>query len=97
MRARAKAFGPRYAIAHAVLRTALRVEQRAQDTLLEIEGERGVLGPAHRDWTDNSAEANRRRWNEWDSATGWITSRASYPEDSSSAWQSRARWPRSPG
>lgn len=66
MRARAKAFGPRYALAHAVLRTALRVEQRAQDTLLEIEGERGVLGPAHREWTDNSAEANRRRWNEWD-------------------------------
>ena len=66
IRARAKAFGPRYAIADAALRAALRIEQRAEDALLEIEGERGVLGPAHREWRDNSTEANRRRWNDWD-------------------------------
>jgi SAM-dependent methyltransferase len=69
MRARARAFGLRYAVAHAALRAALRMEQRAEDTLLEIEGERAVLGPAHRGWRDNSVEANRRRWNEWDWST----------------------------
>ena len=34
--------------------------------MLDIEGARGVLGPAHRGWTDNSSEENRRRWNRWD-------------------------------
>jgi SAM-dependent methyltransferase len=66
MRGRAKAFGPRYAVTHAALRAAVRMGQRAEDTLLQIEGDRGVLGPAHREWRDNSAEANRGRWNEWD-------------------------------
>jgi SAM-dependent methyltransferase len=69
IRARAKTFGPRYAIAHAALRAALRIQHRAHDVLLEIEGEHGVLGPAHREWRDNSPEANRRRWSEWDWST----------------------------
>ncbi|HEX2411631.1 MAG TPA: class I SAM-dependent methyltransferase [Solirubrobacteraceae bacterium] len=66
LRARANAFGPRYAVAHAAHRAALRIGHRAEDAMLEIEGERGVLGPAHLGWSDNSSEANRRRWDEWD-------------------------------
>jgi ubiquinone/menaquinone biosynthesis C-methylase UbiE len=66
MRSRSREFGPRYAFAHAVLRTAALIERRAQDALLEIEGERGILGPAHRAWTDNSAATNREVWNDWD-------------------------------
>jgi SAM-dependent methyltransferase len=66
VRARAREFGARYAAADAALRAARRLERRLEDALLEIEGARGVLGPAHRSWRDNTAEANRRRWNEWD-------------------------------
>src|SRR3954464_14916532 len=37
-----------------------------EDSMLQIEGERGVFGPAHRAWRDNSAGENRERWNRWD-------------------------------
>jgi ubiquinone/menaquinone biosynthesis C-methylase UbiE len=63
---RMRRFGPRYVAADLALRTARRVGERMEDTLLEIEGARGVLGPAHRAWRDNSAEENRERWNRWD-------------------------------
>jgi SAM-dependent methyltransferase len=59
-------FGPRYLAADVALRTARRVGERVEDTLLEIEGARGVFGPAHRAWRDNSADENRERWNRWD-------------------------------
>jgi hypothetical protein len=36
-----------------------------EDTLLEIEGARGVFGPPSA-WRDNSADENRQRWNRWD-------------------------------
>jgi ubiquinone/menaquinone biosynthesis C-methylase UbiE len=49
--------------------TAQRIVQRAQDTLLEIEGMLGILGPAHHYWNDNSAASNRTLWNEWDWST----------------------------
>jgi ubiquinone/menaquinone biosynthesis C-methylase UbiE len=62
----AKAFGLRYSIAFATRRAAVAVANSAQDVLLEIEGRRAVLGPAHRGWSDNSAEVNRERWNAWD-------------------------------
>jgi SAM-dependent methyltransferase len=63
---RVRHFGPRYVAADVALRTTRRVGERMEDTLLEIEGERGVLGPAHRAWRDNSAGENRARWNRWD-------------------------------
>jgi SAM-dependent methyltransferase len=59
-------FGPRYIAADVALRTARRVSERMEDTMLEIEGSRGVMGPAHRSWRDNSADENRERWNRWD-------------------------------
>ena len=59
-------FGPRHLAADAARRTARRVGDRMEDTMLDIEGARGILGPAHRAWTDNSSEENRRRWNRWD-------------------------------
>ena len=59
-------FGARYVAAEAGLRVARRLGERLEDALLEIEGSRGVLGPAHRAWRDNSAGENRERWNRWD-------------------------------
>src|SRR3954454_1860036 len=66
IRARAREFGPGYAAAEAGLRASRRLALWLEDALLEIEGSRGVLGPAHEQWRDNSASENRRRWNEWD-------------------------------
>jgi SAM-dependent methyltransferase len=63
---RMRRFGPRYVAAEAGLRAARRVSERMEDALLEIEGERGVFGPAHRAWRDNSSAENRQRWNRWD-------------------------------
>jgi SAM-dependent methyltransferase len=63
---RVRHFGPRYLAAEAGLRAARRVGERLEDAMLQIEGERGVFGPAHRAWRDNSAGENRRRWNRWD-------------------------------
>jgi SAM-dependent methyltransferase len=61
-----KAFGPRYAIAEVSWRAARRVTRQLEDALLELEGARGVIGPAHARWSDHSTSENRRRWNEWD-------------------------------
>ena len=63
---RVRRFGPRYVAAEAGLRAARRLGERLEDALLEIEGARGVLGPAHEAWRDNSPEENRRQWNQWD-------------------------------
>jgi ubiquinone/menaquinone biosynthesis C-methylase UbiE len=40
------------------------------DRRLEREQRRGVLGPAHRRWRDNSAADNRERWAHWDWSNG---------------------------
>ena len=66
MRSRAATFGIRYALADAAVRAVRRLGQRLEDVLLEVEGARGVLGPAHGHWRGNAAADNRRRWNEWD-------------------------------
>jgi SAM-dependent methyltransferase len=63
---RVRRFGPRYVAAEAGLRAARRVSERMEDAMLQIEGQRGVFGPAHRAWRDNSAGENRERWNRWD-------------------------------
>jgi ubiquinone/menaquinone biosynthesis C-methylase UbiE len=63
---RMRQFGPRYVAADVALRIARRIGERAEDTMLDIEGTRGVFGPAHRAWRDNSAGENRARWNRWD-------------------------------
>ena len=66
LRERAKAFGPRYAAVHAAMRAAQRLAQRSEDVLLDIEGRRGVLGPAHAAWSDNSTDRNRALFEGWD-------------------------------
>ena len=43
---------------------------RIEEQLLLIEGERGVLGPAHRRWSHHSANANRAIWTDWDWSAG---------------------------
>ena len=56
---------------------ARRAVHRYRDLRLEREQARGVLGPAHRAWTGNSASDNEERWHEWDwSALGeeWTAS-----------------------
>jgi SAM-dependent methyltransferase len=63
---RLRQFGPRYVAADVALRAARRIGDRAEDTMLDIEGASGVFGPAHRAWRDNSAGENRARWNRWD-------------------------------
>ena len=65
-RSLAKTYGPRYAIADVGWRAARRVTRQLEDALLELEGARGVIGPAHSRWSDHSTSENRRRWNEWD-------------------------------
>jgi ubiquinone/menaquinone biosynthesis C-methylase UbiE len=79
VRDRARTLGIRYVFALGVRRVAQRIGQRTQETLLEIEGKRGVFGAGHREWTGNSAEANRRYWNDWDWSSGgeeWTESEA---------------------
>jgi ubiquinone/menaquinone biosynthesis C-methylase UbiE len=38
---------------------------RIDDALLAIEGRKGVLGPAHRAWTQHSVTTNRYVWSAW--------------------------------
>jgi SAM-dependent methyltransferase len=53
-----------------VVRAARGLRRRASeaftDRVLELEQRRGVLGPAHRRWSGNSAADNRDQWTSWD-------------------------------
>jgi SAM-dependent methyltransferase len=53
-----------------VARAARGLRRRASEALtdraLELEQRRGVLGPAHRRWSGNSAADNRDQWTSWD-------------------------------
>jgi SAM-dependent methyltransferase len=40
--------------------------QALTDRMLELEQRRGVLGPAHRRWSEHSAAENRSQWTSWD-------------------------------
>jgi SAM-dependent methyltransferase len=57
-----------------------RVEWALQDRRLEKEQRRGVLGPAHQHWRENTAAENDRRWSgydwsgrgeEWNASSEW--------------------------
>ena len=44
----------------------MRARWAVEDRRLQAEQRRGVLGPAHLRWQENSVSENRQRWNEWD-------------------------------
>jgi ubiquinone/menaquinone biosynthesis C-methylase UbiE len=72
-------FGFRYAAAETIALVGDRLLVRpAQHRLLRIEGERGVLGPAHREYVGHSVGENRDTWGtgyEWRSdAEDWTWS-----------------------
>jgi SAM-dependent methyltransferase len=56
--------------ARAAKRRLERLADGVVDRRLEDEQRRGVLGPAHRRWTGNSAMDNRERWTEWNWSSG---------------------------
>lgn len=71
--ARFKQFGLRYAalvpmksLAGRASRSFARGSEAIEAALLKIEGQRGVLGPAHRAYTGHSASENRDVWSGWD-------------------------------
>lgn len=47
-----------------------RTSEDIEGRLLEIEGARGVLGPAHRSYTGHSVDKNRSIWSSWDWSRG---------------------------
>jgi len=51
-------------------RAARRARWAVQDHRLAIEERRGILGPAHLRWRENSAREHRRRWSEYDWSRG---------------------------
>jgi SAM-dependent methyltransferase len=66
LRERTRELGPRYAVLAPVRRAAELVQHRTERELLRIEGDRGVLGLAHRAWRDHAPEVNREHWGGWD-------------------------------
>ena len=70
---RAQRIGPAYGLlyggwtlATAATTLATAATQRLADRLRTMEGDRGVLGPFLRDYSDNTVGANRRVWTAWD-------------------------------
>lgn len=72
-------FGPGYAALSVAHRIAGWVPDRIEERMLAIEGRRGVLGPAHRRWTQHSVTTNRELWSTWEWGAGgeeWTASPA---------------------
>ncbi|MGI8803859.1 MAG: class I SAM-dependent methyltransferase [Solirubrobacteraceae bacterium] len=61
----AREFGPAYAALAVGREFAGLLPRRIEEALLDIEGRRGMLGPAHRRWTEHSVTANREIWSTW--------------------------------
>jgi SAM-dependent methyltransferase len=59
----------RAALGH-LRRAPRRLKFQLLDRRLTREQRRGVLGPAHRAWSGNSASDNRERWTHWDWSHG---------------------------
>jgi ubiquinone/menaquinone biosynthesis C-methylase UbiE len=62
----AASLGAPYVALSAARVLAERLERALEQTLLRIEGRRGVLGPAHERHGDHSAARNREVWTEYD-------------------------------
>lgn len=72
-------FGPGYAALALARKAAGWVPDRIDERMLAIEGRRGVLGPAHRRWTQHSVTTNRDVWSGWAWEQGgeeWTASQA---------------------
>lgn len=63
-------YGPSYAALAASRELAAWLPERIEERLLRLEGRRGVLGPAHRRWSEHSVSVNRDVWSGWDWAQG---------------------------
>ncbi len=75
--ARYRDFGLLYAtlapirsVATRLSRRLARVAEAIEARLLTIEGERGILGPAHEAYTGHSSRENRAVWSAWDWSRG---------------------------
>src|SRR6266568_7096180 len=53
-------------LARRIRSTPLRLRGALEDRRLMAEQRRGVLGPAHLNWTGSSAAEHRRVWGDWD-------------------------------
>ena len=65
-RTRVRTFGPLYAVVAPLRRAAEITHLRAEAWMLDVEGKRGVLGPAHAAWQDHAPEVNKEHWGSWD-------------------------------
>ncbi len=62
----ARQYGPVYAALSVTRKLAGWLPERIDDRMLAIEGRRGVLGPAHRRWSQHSVTTNREVWSAWE-------------------------------
>ena len=72
-------YGPRYATLSIARKAIGSLPERIDEQLLSIEGRKGVLGPAHRRWTQHSVARNREIWSAWEWGAGgeeWTASAA---------------------
>lgn len=79
LRAFGREFGPAYAALAVSRKAAGWLPERIDDRMLAIEGRRGVMGPAHRRWTQHSVTTNREVWSGWEWEGGgeeWTASEA---------------------
>jgi SAM-dependent methyltransferase len=58
-------FGKGYAALALSRKVAGWLPEKIDERMLAIEGRRGVLGPAHRRWTQHSVTTNREVWTTW--------------------------------
>lgn len=76
-------FGPGYAALSLARKAAGWLPEKLDERMLAIEGRRGVLGPAHRRWTQHSVTTNREVWSTW----AW--------EQGGEEWSASDAWKRS--
>jgi SAM-dependent methyltransferase len=72
-------FGAGYALLSVARRAVGWLPEKLDERMLAIEGRRGVLGPAHRRWTQHSVTTNREVWSGWAWEAGgeeWTASQA---------------------
>lgn len=66
LRSLSKEFGPTYAMMAVGRELAGWIPAQLDERMLVVEGDRGVLGPAHRRWAQHSVATNREIWSHWE-------------------------------